>query len=225
MSPLARKTLVGFAKFLLILGTGIFLPAGTIHYWQAWTYIAVYLTSGIFITAYLYRHDPQLLERRLDSGPAHERQKTQKVIMVFATAGYFALLIVPALDHRYMWSHVPVSIVILGDVLVVLGSLAILRVFRENSFTAATIQVVSNQTVISTGPYAIVRHPMYAVAFWQLFGTPLALGSYWGLLVLAVMLPVLIWRLLHEERFLASNLPGYTEYCQKVRWRLMPGIF
>ena len=145
--------------------------------------------------------------------------------MLFASIGFIALLVVPALDYRFRWSEVPLPGVIAGDLLVAIGFYFIFLVYRENTFTSATIEVAENQKVISTGPYAVVRHPMYASALLYLIGTPLALGSYWGLVALAFMTPFLIWRLFDEERFLAKNLPGYTEYQEKVQHRLLPYVW
>lgn len=134
-------------------------------------------------------------------------------------------MILPSLDHRLSWSDVPLSVVIVGDVLVALGFLTIFIVFKENTFTAATIVLAPDQKVISTGPYAIVRHPMYSGALVMLFGTPLALGSWWGLLMFIPMIFIITWRLLAEEKFLSQSLSGYNEYCQKVRYRLVPFIW
>ena len=145
--------------------------------------------------------------------------------MLFTSAGFIALLVVPALDHRFGWSHVPIAVVIAGDLLTAIGFYFIFLVYRENTFSSATIQVAENQTVVSTGPYAIVRHPMYASASLYLLGTPLALGSWWGFVPIAVMLPFLIWRLLDEEGFLARNLTGYAEYQRQVRHRLVPFVW
>src|SRR4030095_8678675 len=144
--------------------------------------------------------------------------------MLFVSLGFIALLVVPGLDRRYGWSTVPLAGVLAGDALVACGFYFIFLVYRENSFTSATIEVAAGQTVISTGPYAIVRHPMYASALLYLLGTPLALGSYWGLVPLAATLPFLIWRLFDEERLLREQLPGYREYQQKVRYRRLPRI-
>src|SRR5262249_24380875 len=138
---------------------------------------------------------------------------------------FILLLVVPALDYRFGWSDVPTSVVVAGEVLFAVGFYFIFLVYRENTFASATIEIAENQRVISSGPYAIVRHPMYASALLYLIGTPLALGSYWGLVPLAVMLPFLVWRLLDEERFLAKNLPGYTEYQATVRCRLIPLVW
>jgi protein-S-isoprenylcysteine O-methyltransferase Ste14 len=145
--------------------------------------------------------------------------------MLCTSIGFIALLVVPALDRRFGWSSVVLGVVIAGDVIVAIGLYLISLVYRENTFTSATIEVAENQKVISTGPYAIVRHPMYASASLYLFGTPLALGSYWGLIPIAAMMPFLIWRLFDEERMLASNLPGYTEYQKRVRHRLIPFVW
>jgi protein-S-isoprenylcysteine O-methyltransferase Ste14 len=145
--------------------------------------------------------------------------------MLWTSIGFVGLLVVPALDYRFGWSEVPLAVVVLGDLLVLVGFYLISLVYRANTFASATIEVTADQKVISTGPYAIVRHPMYASASLYLVGTPLALGSYWGVLVLGAMMPFLIWRLFDEERFLAKTLPGYTEYQKTVRHRLVPFVW
>jgi len=208
-----------------VVGLLLFVTAGTMWYWQAWVYLAVLAGASLLTTLYLMKKDPALLERRMHGGPMAEKEATQRLIMWFASAGFVALLVVPALDHRFGWSEVPVYVVVLGDILVAAGFALIVVVFRENPFTSATIEVAPGQRVIATGPYAVVRHPMYASALLYLVGTPLALGSYWGLLAFAAMMPFLIWRMLDEERVLARDLPGYTEYQRRVRHRLVPGIW
>ena len=145
--------------------------------------------------------------------------------MLCTSMGFVALLVMSALDCRFRWSTVPLGGVVTGDGLVVTGFYGIFHVYRANTFASATIEVTTEQQVIATGPYAIVRHPMYASASLYLLGTPLALGSYWGLIVLGALLPLLLWRLLDEERFLAKNLPGYPAYQQQVRHRLVPGVW
>jgi protein-S-isoprenylcysteine O-methyltransferase Ste14 len=154
-----------------------------------------------------------------------EKETTQKIIMFGASIGFIALLVVPSLDFRFGWSAVPLPVEIAGDLAVAIGFYFIFLVYKENTFTSATIEVAENQKVISTGPYALVRHPMYASALLYLIGTPLALGSYWGLVALLFMMPFLIWRLFDEERFLAKNLPGYMEYQEKVQHRLVPYVW
>jgi len=222
---LLRKAFFSLAIVQTFMGAVLFFVAQTIYYWQAWLFMTVYGACSIFAVSYLWKHDRALLERRMRGGPLAEGELSKKIIMVFASLGFVALLVVPALDHRLRWSQVPPIVVVLGNLFVVAGYYFVHLVLRENSFAAATIKVVSEQRVISTGLYGFVRHPMYSGMLILLAGMPLALGSYWGLVVLAGMVPVLVWRLLEEEKFLAKNLPGYTEYQAKVRWRLIPRIF
>jgi protein-S-isoprenylcysteine O-methyltransferase Ste14 len=203
----------------------LFVAAGTLHYWQAWMYLAVYLVSSLIITLDLVRTDPKLLERRMRGGPFAEKQRSQKIIMSLTSMGFVALMIVPGLDRRFAWSHMPPYLSLAGVALVVLGFVAVYFVFKANSFAAATIELAADQQVISTGPYAWARHPMYAGGLVLLAGIPLALGSWWGLLVLVAILPALIWRMIDEENFLIRSLPGYREYLAKVRYRLVPGVW
>jgi protein-S-isoprenylcysteine O-methyltransferase Ste14 len=225
MKSLNAKAWLALAVLAVVMGLLLFVPAGTVDYWQAWVYLSIFIGASALVTLYLMRKDPALLERRMRGGPLAEKQPVQKLIMLCTSIGFIALLVVPALDRRFGWSAVPVGAVVAGDVLVAVGLGLVFLVYRENTFTSATIEVAENQKVISSGPYAIVRHPMYASAFLYLLGTPLALGSYWGFVPIAAMMPFLIWRLLDEERFLAANLPGYTEYQKRVRHRLVPLVW
>jgi protein-S-isoprenylcysteine O-methyltransferase Ste14 len=225
MNILTIKAFGGLLFLLLVIAALLFIPTWTLDYRQAWTFLAVYFASSLAITLYLMKKDPKLLERRMSGGPTAEKEPTQKIIMSFASLGFIGLIIVPALDHRLAWSHMPPYVALAGDVLVALGFLAVFFVFKENTFTSATIELTPDQRVISTGPYALVRHPMYAGALVMLLGIPIALGSWWGLLVIVAMMPALIWRLLDEEKFLARNLPGYVEYRKKVRYRLIPLVW
>ena len=213
------------AKLTVVMALLVFVPAGTVHYWQAWVYLAIFAGVSALTTLDLIRTDQALLERRMRGGPTAEKQPTQKVIMLSMSIGFIALLVVPALDHRFGWSAVPLGGMVAGDLLVALGFYLIFLVYRENTFTSATIEVAENQKVISTGPYARVRHPMYASAILYLLGTPLALGSYWGLVPVVAMMPFLIWRLLAEERFLTRNLAGYTDYQKRIHHRLVPFVW
>ena len=225
MNSLNRKAFGGLLFLFVVMAVLLFIPAGTLDYWQAWLFLAVYFSLSLAITLYLMKHDPQLLARRMSGGPTAETEPAQKIIMWFASLSFIGLLAVSALDHRFGWSHMPPSIAVGGDALMALGWLAIFFVFKENTFTSATIELAPDQKVISTGPYALVRHPMYGGALFLLLGIPIALGSWWGVLVLVAMVPALVWRLLDEERFLARNLPGYVAYQGKVRFRLVPGIW
>jgi protein-S-isoprenylcysteine O-methyltransferase Ste14 len=219
---LAGKTVRGFTQLIAALGLLLFSPAWTFDYWQAWLYLFVFAASSALITVYLWKKDPKLLERRIDAGPGAEKEKSQKLIQLLASFVFLGAMILPSLDRRFSWSAVPVQVVIAGDVLTVLGFLIVFLVFRENTFTAATIVVTLDQKLVSTGPYAVVRHPMYSGALVMLFGTPLALGSWWGLLMFVAMIFVIAWRARDEEQFLVKNLSGYRDYCQTVRYRLVP---
>lgn len=225
MDDLRAKSICGFVQVLAVFGMGIFLPAGTFNYVQAWIFIAVFAVCGALITIYLWKHDPKLLERRISAGPTAEKGKSQKLIMLIANVGVMSLLIIPGLDHRWNWSHVPIAIAVSGDLLVVAGACFVLLVFRENSFASATIEVTEGQKVVTTGPYSIVRHPMYTGVLFWLVGMPLALGSYWALPAIIVLMPVLAWRIVDEERFLARHLPGYVGYQKESQYRLIPFIW
>ena len=214
-----------FAILIVVMGLLLFVSAGNVRYWHGWVYLSIVAATGALITIYLARHDPALLERRMRGGPGAEKQPAQKRIMWSVLLAFIALFVVPALDYRYGWSRVPMGAALAGDVLVVVGFYFIFLVYRVNTFASATVGVVADQRVISTGPYALVRHPMYASALLYLLGTPLALGSYWGFLPIAAVMPLLIWRLFDEERLLRERLQGYREYQQKVRYRLVPGIW
>jgi len=225
MNRLASKSFLSLAALAIVTALLLFGVAGTVHYWQGWVYFLIFIGASVITTLDLLSRDPALLERRLVGGPTAEKRPGQRVIMVAASAVFIAMLVVPALDRRFGWSHVPLGIVILADVMVAVGFVCIFFVYRANTYAAATIQVAANQTVISTGPYAIVRHPMYASALLYVLGTPLALGSWWGLLAVAAMIPLLMWRLVDEERMLATQLTGYTDYQQRVRHRLVPFVW
>jgi protein-S-isoprenylcysteine O-methyltransferase Ste14 len=220
-----RKGLVSLVALIVVMGALIFIPAGTLDFWQAWLFLACYFAASLVVSAWLFRNDPALMERRMRGGPFAEGERNQKVIMTITSLGFLALLVVPGLDHRFGWSHMSGAVAVLGDLLLLAGWFGILAVFRANTYAAATIQVADGQIVISTGPYAIVRHPMYAAALLMLLGIPVSLGSWWGVLVLAAILPALAWRLIDEERVLIRDLQGYAEYRAKVPWRLVPYVW
>lgn len=225
MTSLHKRALVGLAILFLVMALLLFGTAGTLHYWQGWVFLACYFAASIAISFYLMKCDPALMARRMRGGPFAEKEPAQKLIMSLASLGFVALIVLPGLDHRLGWSQVPNAAAAAGNVLMLIGWLGIFFVFRENSFTSSTIEIAADQRVISTGPYAWIRHPMYAAALIMLLGIPIALGSWWGVLVVFAILPALVWRLLDEEQFLARNLPGYAEYQGGVRYRLLPGIW
>jgi protein-S-isoprenylcysteine O-methyltransferase Ste14 len=208
----------------VVIGLALFLAAGTISYWQAWVYLGIGAVSSVLLTLSIMK-DPILLENRTKAGPTAEKRTIQKIIVLCAGIPAIAAFIVPAIDRRFGWSSVPPWLSIAGDLLILIAMWMVYRVFKENSFGSTTVEIANDQKVISTGPYAIVRNPMYASAAVYFIGMSLALGSYWGLIASVLTILGLVWRLFDEEKFLAQNLPGYTEYCAKVRWHLIPGIF
>ena len=222
---LATRAWISVVVLMLIMGLLIFVSAGTLNYWQAWLFLAVIGLGSALSTAYLLANDPALLERRMRGGPTAEQRKSQVIVMWFVSLGFIALLVVPAIAFRTGRGLVSSGITLIGDLLVIAGFYFIIIVFRENSYAAATIQVEEGQKVISSGPYSIVRHPMYSGALLYLAGTPLALGSWYGFIGFAFVLAGLIWRIFDEETLLVSSLSGYADYRSKVRYRLIPGIW
>ena len=225
MQRLTEQAIKGLLGLFLAMAALLFGIPWTFDYWQAWLFLAVYFACSIAISFYLVAVDPELARRRMRGGPLAEKEPTQRLIMLIASVGFAGLLIVPALDRRFGWSHLSTAEVLFGNALLALSWLAIYFVFRENSYTSATIELAPDQKVISTGPYALVRHPMYAGALPMLGGIPIALGSWWGLLALAAMFPALVWRMIDEERFLTEKLAGYAVYKEKVRYRLIPHLW
>lgn len=215
------SSVFGVAFFAVLL----FLPAGTLNYWQAWVFIAVFMVATMVPSIYLAVKDPAALKRRLKAGPTAETRLVQKLVIAGTIAAVVAVLIVSALDYRFGWSYVPTPVVILGVVMVAVGLGLAQLVVIQNSYAAATITVEAEQTVVSTGLYGLVRHPMYVGTLIMMVGTPLALGSYWGLLAIVAALPALVTRIDDEEKMLRQELDGYNEYTQKVHYRLVPYVW
>ena len=219
---LIRKILIRFSFLPLVLALLILLPAGTFNYWQVYFYCGILVVPMIFVLFYFLKNDPKFLERRTR---AKEKEKQQIHIAILSALIFLAGFIIPGLDHRFAWSFVPTNITLLADLIILLGYLLIFFVFRQNSYASRIIEVDEEQKVISTGLYALVRHPMYVGVLLMYIPTPLALGSYWGLIPFALLPLSLALRILNEEKVLSENLPGYKEYCEKTRYRLIPYIW
>ncbi len=224
-AEVTRKAMLGLAQLVIVIGLLVFAPAGTLRFVEGWVMLALFAGSSLAITVYLARKDPALLERRTQAGPVAEKEMSQKVIQGLAGVVFVSTIVVPALDHRFLWSRAPVYAVIAGDAFVALGFFMVFRVFKENTFTSSVIEVAAEQRVIETGPYARVRHPMYAGALVLIAGLPLALGSLVGLVTFVPFAAILVWRLLDEERYLVSHLPGYEAYRRRTRHRLIPHVW
>lgn len=213
------------AQLVGTLGLALFAPAWTLDYPRAWIYLAIFTLASALITIYLAKHDPALLERRIRAGPRAESAPLQQAIQGVAALAFIGIFLLASVDHRFLWSRVPLAVALAGELAVVLGFLIVFTVFRENTYTAATIEIAPDQTVVSSGPYAIVRHPMYAGALILIAGTPIALGSWWALIFALPLTSAIVVRLLDEETYLSAHLPKYLRYCAEVRYRLLPGVW
>jgi protein-S-isoprenylcysteine O-methyltransferase Ste14 len=219
------KGLVSAVLGLVAFGLMLFLPAGTLHYWQAWLFLAVFALSTWIPSVYLMRTNPAALERRMRAGPMAETRIMQRVVISVIYICFPAMFIVSALDHRFGWAPAPAAVSVIGDVLVAVGLGVAMLVVIQNAYAAANVTVESDQTLVSTGLYGLVRHPMYTGNVILMIGIPLALGSYWGLLFVIPGLVVLALRIRDEEGLLEQELSGYREYEQKVHYRLVPHVW
>ncbi|VVB58338.1 Phospholipid methyltransferase [Candidatus Anstonella stagnisolia] len=219
---IVAKALLAFCASALVLGAMLFVPAGTFEYWQAWLYMGIIFAMMAVVVAYFLASDPQFLERRFQM---KEKEAKQRHLQKFSVPIFLMAFLLPGLDYRFGWSHVPVEIVLLGDFFVLLGYGIIFLVFHENSYAGRTIRVEKGQKVIDTGPYSIVRHPMYVGMLVFCLATPVALGSYVALLAFLLVIPVIVYRIGNEEEVLRKELKGYAGYCEKVKYRLVPGIW
>jgi protein-S-isoprenylcysteine O-methyltransferase Ste14 len=206
----------------LMVAAFLFLPSGGFDYWQAWVFLVILFIPMIFASFYFYRHDPQLVEARMRT---KETVGEQKIIIKLAYLVFVAVFLIPGFDHRFGWSHVPLWLTVSSQLIALIGYLFTYWVMKVNSFASRIIEVQSGQTVISTGPYRLVRHPMYLGAAVMFLFMPLALGSYWALAPATLIVPVMALRLLNEEKVLLQQLPGYSDYCSHTRFHLVPYLW
>jgi protein-S-isoprenylcysteine O-methyltransferase Ste14 len=219
---LKKKVFVRFGLAGPVLAAMFFLPAGTWNYWQAWVYMAVLLAPMCVVVAYFLKKDPELLERRMRT---KEKEPQQKAIVVLSYPLFLAAFLLPGLDRRWGWSAVPWWLVLAADIIVLASYGMVFRVMRENRFLSRVVEVDRKQKVITTGPYAVVRHPMYAAVIPLYFFSPLALGSFWALIPAAFMPVIFIARIFNEEKVLSRELAEYRKYARRVKFRLVPGIW
>lgn len=222
---ISQQAILGLVFLATVVWLALFVSAGNLIYWQGWLYWIVFFTNVTAISIYFIKKDPNLISSRVKVGPTAETKPSQKISQAFAAVFFVLLLLIPPLDFRFGWSNVPLFLVLLSDVFVTVGFAVVFLVFRQNTFASAIIEVKAEQKVISTGIYGVVRHPMYSGALLLLFFTPLALGSFWGLLAFFPMLAAICFRLSDEEKTLSINLKGYEEYCKKTRYRLIPYVW
>ena len=225
MNPIYLQMIRSSVLGTLALGALVFIPAGTLNYWQGWAYIGTAISASALYTIYLVKHDPALLRRRQQVGPSHEKEPAQKIIVLFIFAAFVTLIVLPPLDYRLGWSPVPWYVSVIGDTLVALSFYVFYLVSKINTYAAANVRVEEGQRVIDTGVYGLVRHPMYFGALFLIVGTPLALGSWWTLFLTPVFLLLLYFRIASEEKVLMRDLAGYAEYQRKVRYGLIPFVW
>jgi protein-S-isoprenylcysteine O-methyltransferase Ste14 len=219
---LKRAIVIRYIAGLIVVALVLFVPAGSIGYWEGWLYMGVLFVPITFVAWYFLKHDPGLLHRRMKM---REQESEQRVIITISGIVFFIGFIIPGLDYRFGWSDVPVAVVLAADALVLLGYSIVFLTFRENTYAARVVEVEAGQRVTDTGPYAVVRHPMYLGTILMFLATPLALGSYWALIPFLPLPLLLIWRIRNEEKVLVEELPGYAEYRQKTRYRLIPYVW
>lgn len=219
---LAAKAVVRLVAGFIILVATLLLPAGTVAYWEAWAYAAVLFVPMTFALVFLLKTDPELLERRMRT---KEKLPEQSFLVRVGSICYGLAFLLPGFDRRFGWSSVPVVAVIIADVLVLIGYGLCLLVLRENRYASRVVEVEAGQRVVTTGPYAIVRHPLYLGVLVMFLFTPVALGSWWALISALPLLGVLVARIRNEEGLLIKDLEGYQEYIQTTRYRLIPGVW
>lgn len=212
------RLIISIPVFLLIL----FLPAGTFAYWEAWIYLAILLIPMSIVMIYFLKKNPEFLARRMK---LKEKEGEQKIIVKLALIPFLFAFILPGIDKRFGWSNVPIFIIVAAEILVCVGYIFVVLVFKENEFASRVIEVVKGQKVIQSGPYRFVRHPMYLGSILMYVASPLALGSYWAIIPALFIIPILVARILNEESVLTKELEGYSEYKQKTKHRLFPGIW
>ncbi|GAK53433.1 isoprenylcysteine carboxyl methyltransferase [Candidatus Moduliflexus flocculans] len=212
------RLIIGIPVLLLIL----FLPAGTFAYWEAWIYLTILLIPMSIVMFYFLKKAPEFLARRMKF---KEKEVEQKLIIKLSFIPFLLAFILPGIDKRLGWSNVPITIIVIAEILVFLGYIFVFLVFKENQFASRVIEVAKGQIVIQSGPYRLVRHPMYMGSIVMYIASPLALGSYWAIIPAIFIIPIFIARIINEESVLTKELEGYSDYKLKTRYRLIPGIW
>lgn len=210
-----------FAGFILV-GAMLFLPAWSFAYINGWLFLALLFIPMFILGVVLYFRSPELLKKRLN---AREENNTQKGIVAISGLLFMSGFIVAGLDFRFRWSRVPPWLVIVASVILLASYALYAEVMRENIFLSRKIEIQEGQKIVTTGLYGIVRHPMYAVTIWLFLSIPLVLGSWWSLLCFLPYIPVIVIRIINEEKLLKSELDGYNEYTRKVKYRIIPFIW
>jgi protein-S-isoprenylcysteine O-methyltransferase Ste14 len=221
-SKLLATVLMRLLLGIIVLSIMFFLTAGRFAYWEAWLYMSTLFVPMVFVLIYLIKNEPELLARRMK---IREKEREQRLIIKLSYIPFLIAFLLPGFDKRFGWSNVPVALVIFADILVLISYGIFFLVLKENPYASRIVEVESEQRVVTSGPYAIVRHPMYSVVLLMYILSPLALGSYWAVVPMIFIIPVIVARILNEEKVLKRELYGYEEYMQKIHYRLIPGIW
>ena len=216
------QALTKFVLGLLLIGLLLFLPAGTFDFWQAWLFIGVLFVPMFIAGIFLMIRQPELLRKRLD---AKEQQQEQKWVVALSGLMFIAVFVVAGLNRRFGWHILPDWMVYVATVIFVAAYAMYAEVMRENVWLSRTVEVQENQQVVSTGLYGIVRHPMYAATLLLFLSMPLVLASPWSLVIMLLYIPIIALRIRNEEQVLERELKGYTEYKQRVRYKVIPFIW
>ena len=219
---LLMEALVKFFCGLLMVALLIFLPAGTLAYGGGWLLVGLLFGPMFIAGLVMLRKSPEFLKKRLDG---KEKQATQKGVVALSGLMFIAGFVVAGLDYRFGWSNMPVPVTVVASVLFLAAYVLYAEVMRENAYLSRTIKVEEGQKVVDTGLYGFVRHPMYMATLLLFIMIPVVLGSWYALIPFAFYPAIIIARLKDEEELLTKELPGYAEYKQKVKYRILPFIW
>jgi protein-S-isoprenylcysteine O-methyltransferase Ste14 len=222
MRQLIIKSLTRFISGILIISALLFVPAGSIEFWNAWIFMGVLFIPMLFVIVYLIFRDPELLFKRLNT---NEKEKTQKKVVLLTSIIFLSAFIISGLDYRFHWSTIPFQIVILSAIIVLIGYILFFIVMRQNSYASRVVEIQEKQKVIDTGLYRIVRHPMYSGAILIFMFMPLVLGSFYALIPLIIFPFQMRTRMKNEEQLLENELDGYIEYKKKIKYKIIPFVW
>jgi protein-S-isoprenylcysteine O-methyltransferase Ste14 len=219
---LITKALSRFIPGIIIISVLLFIPAGSVKFWNAWLFMGVLFIPMLFVIIYLIIRDPELLYKRMNT---NETEKTQKKVVLLTSVVFLSAFIIAGLDYRFEWSEVPILLEIISALVVLIGYILFYLVMRQNSYASRVVEIQEKQKVIDTGLYGIVRHPMYFAAILMFMFMPLVLGSFFALIPLLIFPFQMSTRMKNEEEILEKGLDGYIRYKEKVKYKIIPFVW
>jgi len=219
---LISKVLARYISGIIIISAILFIPAGSIGFWNAWLFMGILFIPMLFVIVYLITRDPELLFKRMNTS---EKEKTQKKVVLLTSIIFLSAFIIAGLDYRFQWSKVPLLVVVISSFIVLMGYIMFFMVMRQNSYASRVVEIQDRQKVIDTGLYGFVRHPMYSAAILIFMFMPLVLGSFYALIPLIIFPLQMSTRMKNEELILEKGLDGYIEYKKKVRYKIIPYLW